>query len=247
MYPEQSEDHEFPAEVVELVRVAAGPEGFRRTHFETTWYEPIPTEQLPLGRPIRTEGKPPRRTTYVAVDTLVFEVPRASLDHLVLDLVPRLRTSGYTVYGTIAGFHELAAPDYSRIWTSPSRPDTSILAVIQAKDSYEPLRIEGPGSADIPVPDLIRTLEEWRRFSSFEIVAADGRVLELAFRELPPKLTAFARAVYKLDPEAVHHVLLVEPGPDWDTIDYIRATDAQTTGDLVRYLRRTRRLQLLWP
>lgn len=247
VYPEQSEDHEFPAEVVELVRVAAGPEEVRRTCFATTWYEPIPAEQLPAGRPIRTEGKRPRRMTCVAVDTLTFEAPRTDLDALVLDLIPKLQKTGYTIYGTIAGFHELAIPDYRRIWRSPSRADMTILAVIQAKDPYEPLRIHGPGSADIAVPELIRTLEEWKRFSSFEIAAADDRVLDLAFRELPTKLTGFARAVYKLDPEAVHEVLLVEPGPDWETIDYIRATDAQTTGDLVRSLRRTKRLRLLWP
>lgn len=81
-YPEQSADHEFPVEVVELVCAAAGPEDIRRTWIATAWYEPISTEELPIGRPVRTEGKRPRRMTYVAVDTLTFEAPLTNLDLL---------------------------------------------------------------------------------------------------------------------------------------------------------------------
>lgn len=245
-YPEQSTDHEFPGEVVELVRAAAGPGKLRRTWLEAAWWEEAPTE-LAIGRPIRTEGRRRHRVTYVAVDALTFEAPRELVYNLILDLAPKLQERGYTVYSLLGELRELSPPKYKRTWTPPSQEGRLILAVIQANDSYEPLRIEGPGSADIPVKELIGALEGWKQLSDFEIVIAHSNVLELAFRRLPQKLTSFARAVYRIDPEAVHDVLLVEPGPDWDTIDYIRATDAQTTGDLVRYLQRTKRLKLLWP
>ena len=245
-YPEQSADHEFPADVVELVRAAAGSGEIRRTSIETTWPEQI-LDELPIGRPIRTEGRRPWRTTYVAVDALVFEVPVVDLDPLILDLVPKLQEKGYTAYGTLKGVYELPPPDYRRTWSSPSRPETMILAVIESKDPYEPLRIEDPSGADIPTSELIRTLEEWRQFSSFEIAAVNDRVLDLAFRSLPPKLTSFARFVYNFNFHALREVLLVEPRDNWDTIHYIRAMDAQTTGDLVRHLRKTKHLRLVWP
>jgi hypothetical protein len=185
--------------------------------------------------------------TYVAVDTLAFEAPRESVDNLILDLAPKLRDRGYTVYGILDELRELTPPDYKLTWTGPFQKERLILAVIQAKDPYEPLRIEGPGSASIPLQDLIKALEEWKQLSSFEIVIAHNNVLELAFRDLPSRLKKFAESVYDFNPDALREVLLVEPRDDWETIDYIRAMDAQTTGDLVRYLQRTKRLQILWP
>lgn len=123
----------------------------------------------------------------------------------------------------------------------------TILAVIQAQDSYEPLRIHGPGGASIPLPELVQILESWKDFSSFEIAAVNDRVLDLAFRELPPKLTGFAKSVYNFNPEALREVLFTQPGDDWNTIDYIRAADAQKPADLARHLRKTKHLRLIWP
>ena len=243
--PEQDEDHEFTDEVIDLVRRAARPGDFRRTNLETTWYEPVPTE-LPIGRPIRTEGEPPRRVTRVAVDALVFEVPETSVDSVVLDLAPQLQERRYTVYGAIEGLSELAPPDYERKWTRPSRQGMSFLTVVQARDPYEPLRIEGAGTADILFEDILRALKEWKRFSSFEIAAAHPRELYLAFRDLPHDLETFARAVYKLVPEAVYAYYLGERIEGWEDIDYIRAMDEQTPRDLARHLRKTKRLRLYW-
>lgn len=243
--PEQDEDHEFTDEVIDLVRRAARPGDFRRTNLETSWSEEVPTE-LPIGRPVRTEGEPPRRVTHVAVDALVFEVPEKSVDSVVLDLAPKLQEKRCTVYGTFEGLYELVAPDDQRKWTKPSRPDMSYLAVVQANDPYEPLRIEGGGSADILFEDILRALKEWKRFSSFEIAAASNRELYLAFRDLPHDLDTFARAVYKLVPEAVYAYYLGEPVEDWEDIDYIRAMDEQTPADLARHLRKTKRLRLYW-
>lgn len=245
-YQEQSADHEFPVAVVHLVRAAAGNEMVRRTWIEAAWWEEDPTE-LATGRPVRTEGKRRQRVTYVAVDALTFEAPRDSADNLILELAPKLQERGYTVYGVPGELRELSPRDYRRTWTAPTQGGRLILAVIQAKDSYEPLRIEGPGSASIPVQDLIRRLEEWKQFSSFEIVIAHRGILELAFRRLPKKLTGFAKCVYNLNPEVLREVLFLEPRKDCETIDYIRAVDAQTPADLARHLRRTRHLRLIWP
>ena len=184
--------------------------------------------------------------TYVAIDALAFQRPRASLDPLILDLVPKLQERGYTAYGHFDGLLEIAPPAYERGWTSPSSPETLFLTVIQAKDPYEPLRIHGPGNVAILVKDLIRALEGWRLFSSFEIAVADNQVLELAFRSLPSDLDTFAKAVYKLNPEAVYKVFLGDLVDGWDTLDYIRATDSQTPDDLVQSLQRSKRLRLFW-
>lgn len=246
VYPEQSADHEFPADVVELVRAAADSGEVRRTWIETGWHEKIPAEQLPIGRPIRTEGRRGHRITHVAVDALAFEAPRESVDNLILDLVPKLRERSYTAYGALGSLSELTPPDYKSTWTAPSQEGRVILTVVQCTDPYEPLRIEGPGGGSIPGQDLFRALEEWKRFSSFEIVIAHNRVMELAFRSLPPKLPSFAKSVYDLNPDVIREVLLVEPRDGWDTIDYIRAMDAQTIRDLVRHLRKTMHLTLVW-
>jgi hypothetical protein len=244
-YPEQSADHEFPVEVVELVRVAAVPGEVRRTSIEAAWWEEAPIE-LAIGRPIRTKGRRGHRATYVAVDALIFETLRESVHSLILDLAPKLQERGYTIYSVLGELREFPPPKYKRTWVAPSQEERVILAVIQAEDPYEPLRIEGPGSTSVPIQGLIKALEEWKRFSSFEIVIAHHRVLELAFRVLPPKLTAFARSVYDLNLEAFREVLLVEPRDDWETIDYIRALDAQKPADLVRHLRKTKNLRLAW-
>lgn len=245
-YPEQSADHEFPAEVVELVHAAAGPGEVRRTWIEAVWLDQDQPIERATGRPVRTEGEPPRRRTYVAADALTFEAPQELVDHLILDLVPKLRERGYTVYGIRGALRELAPPDYARTWTSPSRPEMQILVVLQSRDSYEPIRVEGPGSGDVSTRELIQTLEDWKRVSSFEIITAHTRILDLYFRSLPDKLHAFAKAVYQFNPEAIYGIYLGDPVEGWDTLDYVRATNAQKPADLARSLKKSKKLRLFW-
>jgi hypothetical protein len=235
-------------EVVELVQSAAGDVELRRTLVSTHWPENLAIE-LPLARPVRTKETTRSRTIIAGVGGLAFEVTSASLQDLVLDLAPRLQPLGATVYGLgpQRGLHEISATEQETITIPLTDRIARVWAVIiPARDAYEPLRVERPGSADLPFPNLIQIFKEWAKVCSFEILSAGARDVEIIFRELPVDISSFAKRVVKVSPGAMNGVYLGEPMEGWEPVDYITATDDQTPSDLARSIQRTKRLYMFW-
>jgi hypothetical protein len=244
MATEESRD-EFSVEVVELARGAAEKGQVRQTVIETISCEGEPADH-PLGTPVRTEGRH-WRVTSVGLAALVFEAPVDSFYDLILDLAPKMRERGCAVYG-VGGHHwslwEVASSDGESVGTSPSGPGAELAVIVRADDAYEPIRIERPGGADVSPHQFIRTLKEWSKLCSFEIVHAHPRFVDLVFRVLPQDLTSFAKSVFKLTTNAYTANYLGEPIEGWNDTDYTLAATDQTADDLAQNMQRTRRLHL---
>lgn len=243
----ESPEH-LSTEVIELVQAAAGDTTLRRTLVATHWPENLAVE-LPLAQPVRTKQTARSRTIIAGVEGLAFEASSASLQDLVLDLAPRLRPLSAAVYGLgpQRSLHEISASEQEPTAVPLTDRAAGIwVIVIPARDAYEPLRVERPGSADLPFPGILRLFEEWEKICSFEVLSAGARDVEIIFRDLPADLSSFTKRVVKISPGAMNGVYLGEPIEDWEPIDYIRATDDQTPADLIRSIQRTKRLYMFW-
>ncbi len=103
------------------------------------------------------------------------------------------------------------------------------IGVLKGSDQYEILRImhTDGDEYDISNQDVIDRLKEWEKISPFDIIGADYDWVEIQFRNLPKDLKSFAEEVYDFSPDAV------DEGPG-------------TVDGLVREIRKTHRLFLLW-
>lgn len=106
---------------------------------------------------------------------------------------------------------------------------TDKIGVIKGSDPYEVIRIVRThgGEYDITTDDIIERLKEWEKTAAFELIGADNDWIELEFSTLPADLKAFGEEVYEFSPDAV------DEGPG-------------SVEALIRELRKTRRLFLLW-
>ncbi len=106
---------------------------------------------------------------------------------------------------------------------------TDKIGILKGTDEYEILRImhTDGDEYDISNEDVIERLKEWERISTFTIIGADYDWVEIEFKKLPRDLKAFAEEVYDFSPDAV------DEGPG-------------TVDGLVRDMRKTNRLFLLW-
>ena len=103
------------------------------------------------------------------------------------------------------------------------------IGVIKGTDQYEILRIMQTNGEDYELSneDIIEQLRAWEKDFSFDIVGADNDWVEIEFRTLPKNLRSFAEEVYEFSPEAV------DEGP-------------LTIDELIKEIRKTNRLFLLW-
>ncbi len=106
---------------------------------------------------------------------------------------------------------------------------TDKIGILKGSDQYEILRImhTDGDEYDISNEDVIERLKEWEKMSPFDIIGADYDWVEIEFKRLPKDLKAFAEEVYDFSPDAV------DEGPG-------------TVEGLVREIRKTNRLFLLW-
>jgi hypothetical protein len=106
---------------------------------------------------------------------------------------------------------------------------TDKIGVIKGTDQYEILRImhTDGDEYDITNEDVIDRLKEWEKIATFYIIGADSDWVELEFTTLPKDLKTFAEEVYDFSPDAV--------GQGVGSIE-----------ELVKEIRKTKRLFLLW-
>ena len=103
------------------------------------------------------------------------------------------------------------------------------IGVIKGTDQYEILRImQTDGEEyDISNQDVIDRLKEWEKIASFDIIGADSNWVEIEFKMPPKDIKSFAEEVKEFSPDTV------EQGPG-------------TIEGLIREIKRTNRLLLLW-
>jgi hypothetical protein len=106
---------------------------------------------------------------------------------------------------------------------------TDKIAIIKGLDQYEILRImHTNGDADdISNEDVIEQLQTWGRKDPFEIIGAENDWVEIQFKQVPADLDVLAQEVSDFSPDAV------DQGPG-------------SVAELVRQIRASRRLMLLW-
>jgi hypothetical protein len=101
------------------------------------------------------------------------------------------------------------------------------IGVIKSSDEYDILKIMHTDSDedDVTNQEIIDRLKEWENISVFELVGAGSDWLEIEFKVLPPNLKSFAEEVNDFCPDA----------------------GAQgTVKDLVKQIKKTKRLLLQW-
>jgi Domain of unknown function (DUF4253) len=105
---------------------------------------------------------------------------------------------------------------------------TDTIGIIKGKDQYEILRIMHTDSIedDISNQDVIDRLQEWEKIASFNIIGAGSYWVEIEFKTLPRDLQSFAEEVDEFSPDTEQ-----EQG---------------TIKDMIKEIKRTKRLLLVW-
>lgn len=103
------------------------------------------------------------------------------------------------------------------------------IGIIKGIDQYEMLRIMHTDGEedDISNQDIIDRLKEWERIASFDIIGVGSDWVEIEFNVLPKDMKTFAEELNEFSPDAI------EQGTG-------------TIKDLIKEIKRTNRLLLLW-
>jgi hypothetical protein len=103
------------------------------------------------------------------------------------------------------------------------------IGVIKGTDQYEILRIMHTDGEedDISNQDVIDRLKEWEKIASFDIIGAGSYWVELEFKTLPKDLKSFAEEVNDFSPGVTEQV-------------------PRTSKELIREIKKTNKLLLLW-